>query len=91
MSTTVLSIRLPDDVKGRLDTLSKSTGRPVAYYVREAVVEHLSDLEWAYGVVTRAEEIRAGTRETRSFDEVASDLGFDPDELRSEARVDASS
>lgn len=88
MSTHVLSIRLPEDVKNRLEALSKSTGRPAAYYVREAVVEHLDELEWAYGVAARAEAIRAGKRETVALDDAARDLGFDPDELRAEARVD---
>lgn len=85
MSTRVLSIRLPEEVKGRLEALSRSTGRSAAYYVREAVVEHLEELEWAYGVAARAEAIRAGVRATVPLDEVARDLGFDPDELRAEA------
>ena len=88
MSTNVLSIRLPEDVKSRLDALSKATGRPVAYYVRAAVVEHLNELEWVYDAAARAEEVRAGIRETRSLDDVAGHLGFDPDELRAEARAD---
>ncbi len=89
MSTGVLSIRLPEDVKSRLDALSKSTGRPAAHYVREAVVEHLEELEWAYDIRARAEAIRAGVREARPLDDVARDLGFDPDELRAEARSEA--
>ncbi|RLP06668.1 type II toxin-antitoxin system RelB family antitoxin [Propionibacterium australiense] len=90
MSTSVLSIRLPDEVKNRLDALSASTGRPAAFYVREAVLEHLDELEWAYSLAARAEAIRNGTEETRSFDEVARGLGFDPDELRAEASEDRS-
>lgn len=50
--------RLPEDVEQRLNALSESTGRPVAFYVREAVVEHLDHLEWAYGVGADAEAIR---------------------------------
>lgn len=85
MSTSVLSIRLPEEVKDRLEALSKTTGRPAAYYVREAVVEHLDELEWAYDVASRAEAIRAGVRDTRAIDDVARDLGFNPAELRDEA------
>ena len=88
MSTSVVSFRLPDDIKGRLDALSKSTGRPAAFYVREAVLEHLDELEWVYAVATRAEAIRRGAGETRAIDDVARDLGFEPDELRAEARDD---
>lgn len=89
MSTPVLSVRLPSDVKHRLDALSEATGRPVAFYVREAVVEHLEHLEWAYGVAGRAEAIRAGARETVPLDEVTRGLGLDPDELRADASRDA--
>ena len=48
MSTGVLSVRLPDDIKTRLDALAASTGRPAAFYVREAVAGHLAELEYAY-------------------------------------------
>lgn len=85
MSTSVVSIRLPDDIKARLDALSHSTGRPAAFYVREAVLEHLDELEWAYSVATRAEAIRRGTEEARALDDVARELGFDPEELRADA------
>lgn len=88
MSTSVVSIRLPDDLKERLDALSRSTGRPAAFYVREALSEHLSELEWAYSVAGRAEAIRKGTEPTRPLDDVARELGFDPDDLRAEARND---
>lgn len=89
MSTSVVSVRLPDGIKARLDALSKSTGRPAAFYVREAVSKHLDELEWVYTVAARAEFIRRETEETRAIDDVARDLGFEPDELRSEARDDA--
>lgn len=88
MSTSVVSIRLPDDLKGRLEALSRVTGRPAAFYVREALEEHLAELEWAYSVAARTEAIRRGTEPTRPLDDVARELGFDPDELRAEARDD---
>lgn len=88
MSTSVVSIRLSDDLKGRLEALSRVTGRPAAFYVREALEEHLAELEWAYSVAARAEAIRRGTEPTRPLDDVARELGFDPDELHAEARDD---
>jgi RHH-type rel operon transcriptional repressor/antitoxin RelB len=75
MSTGVVSVRLPDDLKGRLDALSATTGRPAAFYLREALSEHLDDLEHAYGVVARAEAIRAGARDTVPLDDVLTELG----------------
>lgn len=77
MSTGVLSVRLPDDMKARLDALAASTGRPAAYYVREAVAEHLSDLEYAYTLKAESEAIRRGEVSTFSLDDVAREIGLD--------------
>lgn len=76
MSTAVVSVRLPGALRARLDRLAEATGRPAAFYVREALTEHLADLEWAYGVVTVAEEARAGRIPTRPIDALLSDLGL---------------
>jgi len=44
----MLSIRLPQDIENRLEKLAKSTGRTKSFYVREAILEHLDDLEDYY-------------------------------------------
>ncbi|MGM7670694.1 type II toxin-antitoxin system RelB family antitoxin [Microbacterium sp. A93] len=77
MSTGVLSVRLPEEIKARLDALAEATGRPAAFYVREAVAEHLADIEYAYALRTEAEAIRRGEVRTRSLDEVATELELD--------------
>lgn len=84
MSTNVLSIRVPADLKKRLDALSASTGRPQAFYVREAVAEHIDALEWAYGIAAEAEGARTGQIKTRPLDDLAAELGFDPAELNTQ-------
>lgn len=76
MSTGVLSVRLPDDIKTRLDALAASTGRSAAFYVREAVAEHLGELEYAYTLQAEAEAARRGEIPTYSLDEVARELGL---------------
>lgn len=76
MSTSVLSVRLPDDIKARLDALAASTGHPAAYYVREAVTDHLDEIEYVYTLRAKAEAIRRGEARTRSLEEVATDLGI---------------
>lgn len=45
MSTSVLSVRVPTDIKTRLDALSGGTGRPASFYVNRALEEYLEDLE----------------------------------------------
>jgi RHH-type transcriptional regulator, rel operon repressor / antitoxin RelB len=76
MSTAVVSIRLPDDLKHRLDALSKSTGRPAAFYVREALSEHLDELEYAFTLRAEAEAARRGELETISHADLRAELGL---------------
>ena len=77
MSTTVLSVRLPDDLKERLDALSTSTGRTAAYYVREAVEQHLAELEYAYTLRAEIEASRRGELNSRSLAEISAELVLD--------------
>jgi len=42
------SIRLPDDLDARLERLSSKTGRTKSFYIREAIEEHIGDLEDFY-------------------------------------------
>mgnify|MGYP003395522191 CR=1 FL=1 len=49
------SIRLPQDVETRLEKLSAQTGRSKTFYVKEAILEHLADLEDYYLAVSRLE------------------------------------
>ena len=44
----MLAIRLPEEVERRLEKLAKRTGRTKTYYARQAILEHLDDLEDLY-------------------------------------------
>lgn len=44
----MLAIRLPAEIENRLEALARATGRTKTFYVREAILEHLDDLEAAY-------------------------------------------
>jgi len=52
----MISVRLPKDIEKRLDYLAKETGRTKTYYVKEALVEHIDDLEDAYLALSRLEK-----------------------------------
>ena len=41
----MLSIRLDTDTEKRLERLARKTGRTKTFYVREAILEHLENLE----------------------------------------------
>ena len=44
----MLALRLNPEIEKRLDRLAKRTGRTKSFYAREAIVEHLQDLEDYY-------------------------------------------
>jgi RHH-type rel operon transcriptional repressor/antitoxin RelB len=44
----MLAIRLPQDIEERLERLAKRTGRTKTFYAREAILEHIEDLEDLY-------------------------------------------
>jgi RHH-type rel operon transcriptional repressor/antitoxin RelB len=44
----MLALRLPPDIEKRLADLAKKTGRSKSFYAREAILEHLDDLEDLY-------------------------------------------
>ncbi|MCB1387162.1 MAG: ribbon-helix-helix protein, CopG family [Nitratireductor sp.] len=41
----MLALRLPKDIEERLDALAKKTGRTKSTIAREAILEHLEDIE----------------------------------------------
>ncbi|WLD58662.1 TraY domain-containing protein [Salinispirillum sp. LH 10-3-1] len=51
----MLAIRLPDDVEARLAALAAKTGRTKTFYAKEAILEHLDDLEDKYLAINRLE------------------------------------
>jgi RHH-type rel operon transcriptional repressor/antitoxin RelB len=66
----MLAIRLPDKIEKRLDRLAKRTGRTKTYYAREAILQHLEDLEDIYLAEKRLAEIRAGRVRTIPLEKV---------------------
>ena len=56
----MLAIRLPASIEKRLDKLARRTGRTKTYYVREAILEHLDDLEDLYLAEQALERVRRG-------------------------------
>lgn len=42
---TPISVRIPHDIDQKLTKLSKQTGRPKNFYIREAIEDHIEDIE----------------------------------------------
>ncbi len=74
---TAVSIRLPDDVSDRLNRLAALTGRSETFYITEAVLEHLDDLEDIYLAERRLEDIRAGRTQTIPIKDVMKRYGME--------------
>ncbi|MCP3668375.1 MAG: TraY domain-containing protein [Gammaproteobacteria bacterium] len=51
----MLALRLPDEIEQRLTDLATKTGRSKSFYAREAILEHLEELEDAYLAAERLE------------------------------------
>jgi len=60
----MLAVRLPQSIEKRLEKLARRTGRTKTYYVREAILEHLEDLEDLYLAERVLERIRSGEERT---------------------------
>lgn len=73
----MLAIRLPPDIEGRLDALAKATGRPKSFYVREALMEHLDDLEDLYLAEQRLIDLRAGKTDAVPLEDVMKRYGLE--------------
>jgi RHH-type rel operon transcriptional repressor/antitoxin RelB len=70
------AIRLPDETHARLQALAARTGRPAAFYIRQAIEEHLQDMEDAYLADSIIDRVRRGDERVWGLDEVERDLGL---------------
>jgi RHH-type rel operon transcriptional repressor/antitoxin RelB len=55
MEVRMLAIRLPEDIEARLTALAAKTGRTKTFYAKEAILEHLDDMEDKYLAISRLE------------------------------------
>ena len=72
----MLAIRLSTEVEARLEALAKATGRSKTFYAREAILEHLDDLEDLYLAEQRLIDLLEGRSRSYTLDEVERDLGL---------------
>lgn len=78
-TTDLLALRLPADLERRLDELARKTGRTRCFHAREAIIEHIEDLEDAYPA---EERVRTDSGKRISLEEMlatyADDLKGNP-------------
>lgn len=70
------SVRLPPEAEKRLNDLAAATGRTKAFYIKEAILSQLDEMEDVYLAEKTLERIRRGQEKTYTLDEVEKDLGL---------------
>ena len=73
----MLAIRLPANIEKRLARLAKRTGRTKTYYAREAILQHLDDLEDVYLAEKRLDAIRSGRDKAIPLEHILRQYGLE--------------
>ena len=73
----MLAIRLPPDIEERLEKLAKQTGRAKTFFAREAILEHIEDLEDYYLAARIAKRVAEGKEGSVPLDEAERLIGVD--------------
>lgn len=71
-----LTVRVEDDLEERLGRLASETNRTKSFYIREAILKSLDELEDVYLADQVIERLRKGVEKTRTLDEVEECLGL---------------
>jgi RHH-type rel operon transcriptional repressor/antitoxin RelB len=72
----MLAIRLDGDTEKRLNFLAAQTHRTKSFYVKQALLEYLDDLEDIYLAEKELEDIRAGRSSVVSWEDVKAKAGL---------------
>jgi RHH-type rel operon transcriptional repressor/antitoxin RelB len=73
----MLAIRLSQSVEIRLERLARRTGRTKNFYIREAILQHLGDLEDIYFAEHSLKRIRTGKDRTIPLEIVMKRYGME--------------
>ena len=73
----MLAIRLPQSIERRLERLARRTGRTKTFYAREAVLEHLDELEDLYLAERALGRIHSGKERTIPLRDVMKRRGLE--------------
>jgi RHH-type rel operon transcriptional repressor/antitoxin RelB len=71
-----LSIRLDDELAARLERLARTTGRSKSFYVKQAIEDHIEDLEDLYIAQKVLERIADGRERLIPLEDLERELGM---------------
>ena len=72
-----LSIRLDEDLDSRLERLARLTGRTKSFYLRQAVIDQIDDLEDVYLAGKIARRVVEGKESAVTLDALERELGVE--------------
>ena len=72
----MLALRLPNDIEKQLSNLAKRTGRTKSFYAREAILEHIDDLEDLYLAESRIADLDSGRVQTIPLEDFLQERGL---------------
>jgi RHH-type rel operon transcriptional repressor/antitoxin RelB len=75
--TNPISIRLDKALDSRLERLAKLTGRTKSFYLRQAAVEQIEDLEDLYLARTISRRVAEGKESVVTLDALERELGVE--------------
>ena len=70
MATKQFSIRIETEIERRLAALARRTGRSRTFYIKEAILDHLEDLEDTYLGEQALEDFRRSGEESIPLEEI---------------------
>ena len=72
-----VSIRLPKELEDRLAALANRTGRSKTWYIRQALEEHIEEMEEVYLAEQTLWRIREGLEDTVSLEDLVKQHGVE--------------
>ncbi len=66
----MLTVRFPENIERRLDRLARATGRTKSFYMREALLRYLDEVEDTLEAEKTLSRVREGREQVLSSEEV---------------------
>lgn len=66
----MLTVRFPENIERRLDRLARATGRTKSFYMREALLRYLDEVEDTLEAEKTLSSVREGREQVLSSEEV---------------------
>jgi RHH-type rel operon transcriptional repressor/antitoxin RelB len=73
----MLAIRISKEIEERLERLAQKTGRTKTFYAREAILEHIEDLEDYYLAAEVLARVRKGKEKTVAIEALIKRYGLE--------------